>query len=152
MSMLNLINDRFLDILFSDRKIIVSKNDLQKNISEQLLTVSVLLFIPAYNNREAEEVQLHKILKACALQPEQYAILAGANTWLDFRQLEQVKQVLLFGMTEEALGLGIQLPVNRVTAFDGRSWIKTYAIQDLMQNRQAKNDLWQQALKPHFIG
>lgn len=152
MSMLNLINERFLDILFSDRKIIVSKNDPQKNISEQLLTVSVLLFIPAYNNREAEEVQLHKILKACALQPEQYAIITGDNTWLDFRELEQVKHVLLFGMSEEALGLGIHLPFNRVTGFDGRSWIKTYAISDVMQNQQVKNDLWQQALKPHFIG
>lgn len=150
MTMLKSLNDSFLDILFSESKIIVSKNDNQKNISEQLLTISVLVFIPAYNNREEEEVQLQKILKACGLQPDNYAIIVGENHWSDFRQLENVQHVLLFGMPEQALGLAVQLPPNKITAFDGRSWIKTYNITDLMRNQQAKNELWQQALKPHF--
>lgn len=148
--MLKSLNKSFLDVLFSEKKIITSNNGNQKNISEQLLTISALVFIPAYNNREEEEVQLHKILKACTLQPNDYAIISGENAWLDFRELDNIKNVLLFGTQEDSLGLMVQMPWNTVTSFDGRSWIKTYAIADLMKNQQAKNELWQQALKPHF--
>ena len=126
------------------------KNGNQKNISEQLLTIKALIFIPAYNNREEEEVQLHKILKACTLQPEDYAIIIGENSWLDFRELPQVKDVLLFGISEADLGIMVKMPLNMVISFDERSWVKTYAITDLMKNQQAKNELWLQALKPHF--
>lgn len=150
MTMLKSINKSFLDVLFSEKKIITSKNGNQKNISEQLLTISTLVFIPAYNNRDEEEVQLHKILKACTLQPENYAIITGENSWLDFRELKNIKHVLLFGIPEAQLGLMVTLPLHTVTSFDERSWIKTYAIADLMKNQQAKNELWQQALKPHF--
>lgn len=126
------------------------KNGNQKNISEQLLTVKALVFIPAYNNREEEEVQLHKILKACTLQPEDYAIIMGQNSWLDFRELPGVKHVLLFGISEEDLGIMIKMPLNTVISFDEKYWVRTYAIANLMSNQHAKNELWQQALKPHF--
>lgn len=84
------------------------------------------------------------------LQPDDFAIIMGENSWLDFRELENVKHVLLFGISEEDLGLMVKMPWNTVTSFDARSWIKTYAIGNLMSNQQAKNELWQQALKPHF--
>ncbi len=150
MTMLKSLNKSFFDILFSEKKIIISKNGDQKNISEQLLTVSTLVFIPAYNNQEEEEVQLHKILKACTLQPGDYAIITGENSWLDFREIEQVKNVLLFGIQEDDLGIMVKMPMNTLVSFDNRSWVKTYVITDLMQNQHAKNELWQQALKPHF--
>lgn len=150
MTMLKSLNKSFLDILFSEKKIIMSKNGDQKNISEQLLTISTLVFTPGYNNQQEEEVQLHKILKACTLQPGDYAIITGENAWQDFRELELVKNVLLFGTQEDSLGIMVKLPFNMVVSFDNRSWIKTYPISDLMRNQQAKNDLWQQALKPHF--
>jgi DNA polymerase III psi subunit len=150
MTMLKSLNKSFLDILFAEKKIIISKNGNQKNISEQLLTISTLVFVPGYNNQEEEEVQLHKILKACTLQPGDYAIITGENVWLDFRELEQVKNVLLFGTQEDTLGIMVKMPMNIVVSFDNRSWIKTYPISNLMRNQQAKNELWQQALKPHF--
>jgi archaellum biogenesis ATPase FlaH len=147
------INDAFLSVLFSNNKIVRCSNNIEKNISEQLLTIRALVFTSPFEQAAEESTQLQKILAACKLSAEETAIIPydTAQTWLTYRSYNNIQEVFLFGVDEKDLALNIHLSPNQAQQFDGRTWFKTLAIAALSQNQQAKNELWLQALKPHFI-
>lgn len=142
----------FNNVLFNNNKLIENRNNIEKNISEELLTFRTLILISASKNETEELVQLGKILSACKLQQHEYKISYLTNDWIFYRTNEDIKEVLLFGISEKELNLSIQIPVNQVIKFDERIWVKTISISEMTNNQQIKNDLWQNALKPYFIG
>jgi hypothetical protein len=142
----------FNNVLFNNNKLIENKNNIEKNISEELLTIRTLILIAQPNNETEELVQLGKILSACKLQQNDYKISYLTNDWSFYRNNDSIKEILLFGISEKDLNLAIQIPVNQIIKFDNRIWVKTLSIAEMANNQQIKNDLWQNALKPYFIG
>jgi len=139
-------------VLFSNNKLIENKNNIEKNISEGLLTFRTLVITTSAGNETEALGQLEKILIACKLQNTDYSIFTLTNDWSFYRNNASIKEVLLFGITEADLNINIQLPYNQPVKFDERTWIKTASITEVMESRDLKNILWQNALKPHFVG
>jgi hypothetical protein len=139
-------------VLFNNSKLIENKNNIEKNISEGLLTFRTLVIPAPFINQEEELEQLEKILAACKLQKEDYTIVTLTNDWSYFRHFNTIKEVLLFGMDEQDLNLNIQIPFNQPVNFDNRVWVKTSSVAEMMHSKEIKNALWQSALKPHFVG
>ena len=139
-------------VLFTNSKLIENKNNIEKNISEGLLTFRTLVISAPFINQAEESEQLEKILAACKLQKEHYKIVTLTNDWSYFRNSDAIKEVLLFGIDEEVLNLNIQMPFNHPVNFDNRIWVKTSSVSEMMHSKEIKNALWQNALKPHFVG
>jgi hypothetical protein len=150
--MLNIEHMTFSNVLFHNSKLIDNKNNIEKNISEGLLTIRTLVLIAPLKNEIEELSQLAKILSACKLQQEEYKISLLTNAWSFYRNQESIKEVLLFGITETDLNIGVQMNDNQIIKFDNRVWIKTSSISEMINSQHIKNNLWQNALKPHFIG
>ena len=148
---LNSKNANFYNILFSNNKVIKDKDSHEKNISEELLTIRTLVLIQMPKNESEETAQLEKILSACRIQKEDYKVEREIKSWSFYRQIEQIKEVILFGISEKDLNLDIQLISNQINKFDGRVFIKTASLAEMMANQFIKNELWQNALKPHFV-
>lgn len=142
----------FSNVLFHNNKLIDNKNNIEKNISEELLTIRTLVLIAPLKNEIEELSQLTKVLSACKLQQEDYKISLLTNAWSYYRNQESIKEVLLFGITETDLNIGIQMNDNQIIKFDNRIWVKTSSISEMINSQQIKNNLWQNALKPHFVG
>lgn len=151
MIVLNSKNIGFYDTLFSNNKVIKNKDNTEKNISEELLTIRTLVLIQPLINETEETAQLEKILTACRLQKEDYKVEHEINPWSFYRQSKTIKEVLLFGISEKDLNLNLQFNINQANSFDNRIFIKTSSLAELLTNQVVKNELWQNALKPHFI-
>lgn len=149
--MLNQENNNFYNVLFNGNKLINTKKSPEKNISEGLLTIRTLVLITAPTNEMEEYVQLEKMLTACKLTKEDYKVELQAGDWNYYRTFENIKEVLLFGITEKELNIGVQLIANHINKFDNRIFIKSLSIAQLANSQQDKNSLWQNALKPHFV-
>jgi hypothetical protein len=150
--MLNSENNNFFNVLFGNNKLINCKSDHEKNISEELLTIRTLVLIPQPVNEMEEYVQLEKMLTACRLQKADYKVELDIQHWDYYRKCDNIKEVLLFGISEKDLNIGVNLFENQINKFDGRIWVKSLALSQLANNQPAKNNLWQNALKPHFVG
>lgn len=150
--MLNSENNNFFNVLFGNNKLINCKSDGEKIISEELLTIRTLVLIPQPVNEMEEYVQLEKMLTACRLEKTDYKVERDIQFWDYYRKYDNIKEVLLFGISERDLNIGVNIFENQINNFDGRIWIKSLALSQLANNQQAKNNLWQNALKPHFVG
>jgi hypothetical protein len=93
-----------------------------------------------------------KMLTACKLTKEDYKVELQAGDWNYYRTFENIKEILLFGVSEKELNIGVQLIGNHINKFDNRVFIKSLSIAQLANSQQDKNSLWQNALKPHFVG
>ncbi|WP_157977246.1 hypothetical protein [Taibaiella helva] len=149
--MLNTKNNNFYNILFSNNKIINHKDKAEKNISEELLTVRTLVLCRPFERMPEEMEQLEKILIACKLQKEAYKVDQNPNSWSFYRKFENIKEILLFGISEKDLNLNISFTENQINRFDNRVFIKTTSLAGILNSQQIKNDLWQNALKIHFL-
>ncbi len=140
----------FLGYLFGDNHIIQipsSQNTADIILSSQAET---LVYVPQVPQDENIAIQLEKILNACNLSKEQVVILTPDSQWANLRHIKQIKQILLFGITGNDLGININIPLHYPLSFDNRTWIVTQSIEMMQQNPSIKSDLWNQALKPYF--
>lgn len=151
MIMLNRKNENFFDILYHDNKIIKEKNNAEKNISEELLTIRTLVLTSPFQSPEVELAQLEKILLACKLQKEDYKVDPDVKSWAFYRKIPSLREILLFGISEKNLNLNLYFNENQINRFDNKIFIKTSSITQMMSDQQVKNELWQNALKPCFI-
>lgn len=150
--MLKQESNNFYDVLFNNNKLIKTSPSIEKNISEELLTIRTLVLIPPPVNEMEEYIQLEKMLTACKLTKEDYKVELHSRDWNYYRTYENIKEVLLFGIAEKELNIGVQLIGNHINKFDNRIFIKSISIAQLANSQQDKNNLWQNALKPHFVG
>lgn len=119
---------------------------LKKQIGDEIHTI----IFSSLQLSATENDQLQKILQSCHLDDTNSLLLDTSCSWSSLRDYLNIRQVLLFGISESAIQINVVLPYHSVTQFDGRKWIKTYSIQELGGNIEAKKQLWQQALKPLF--
>jgi hypothetical protein len=150
--MLKTENNNFYNVLFNSNKLINTQISSEKNNSEGLLTIRTLVLIAPPVNEMEEYVQLEKMLTACKLTKEDYKVELQAGDWNYYRTFENIKEILLFGVSEKELNIGVQLIGNHINKFDNRVFIKSLSIAQLANSQQDKNSLWQNALKPHFVG
>jgi hypothetical protein len=150
--MLKTESNNFYNVLFNTNKLINTRIVPEKNISEELLTIRTLVLITPPINEMEEYVQLEKMLNACKLTKEDYKVELQTEDWNYYRTFENIKEILLFGITEKELNIGVQLIGNHINKFDNRIFIKSLSIAQLANSQQDKNSLWQNALKPHFVG
>lgn len=150
--MLKSENNNFYNVLFGKNELINFNDAIEKKISEELLTIRTLVFITQPIQEMEEYVQLERMLSACKLQKEDYKVELNIEDWAYYRTCDNIKEVLLFGITEKDLNIGVNIIENQVNQFDNRVWIKSISIAQMANNQQVKNALWQNALKPHFVG
>ena len=114
-------------------------------------SIKTLVITNPFTEGQTEQDQLGKILSACKLQQTEFAICTENCSWSTIRKYENIRSVLLFGVSEKQLNITGIFAENQITEFDNRKWVKTFPLSRLMTDMAAKNTLWQQALKPLFI-
>ena len=147
------VNQGFLTALFGDNEIVSGQLPTIYNGVENITeSVKILVLVAPFLDEVAEHGQLNKILAACKLPEGSFVIIKENVAWTSLRPFDQIGTVLLFGVTEHHLGISITLPENQISNFDGRNWVKTQPLSRLLHDGASKNALWQQALKPLFVG
>jgi hypothetical protein len=145
------VNEGFVTSFFGENEIVSGQLptffEASNNISNEVKT---LILAAPFEQVAAEQEQLNKILAACKFSPGTYLLLQEITPWAAIRNAAQIQNVLLFGITEQQLGISIVLPEHQIIAFDERKWVKTLPVAKLLNDGPAKNALWQNALKPLF--
>jgi hypothetical protein len=117
-------------------------------------TKEVLVLSLPFADGSTEAVQLTKILQACKLQTEGYAIIKLAAEkqlpWHKLREAFQPKAVLLFGIMPQQLGISAMFRLFTPNRFNDCVWVASPALAELEQQPEAKKQLWQLGLKPVF--
>lgn len=137
----------FYNTLFVNNKIISSEEIDEQQEAELNANIKTLIFCSETHD-EALNSLLENIMKTCKL--EQKFTVTTPKPWRLYRNLN-IREVLLFGVTEEELQLNIQLPKNWPMKFDNTTWIKTDTLADLEKHKNLKNDFWLNALRPYFF-
>ena len=104
-----------------------------------------------------EEEQLNGILRSgCQLTEGQYNVLqlqAGEQVaWHKLRETLQPKVVLLFNVIPSQLGIASLFRLNEINRFDSSFWVPTFSLAQVIEDKNVKGNLWNNALKPLFVG
>ena len=139
-------NNMFLNTLFINKKIIMPSFKNKTPPDDLMPDIRTLLIL---NGPETEENKAFatKIMAACQLRPEQYKMAAPG---MNFRNAKQIREIILFGVSEKELGLNVRFPKNKAITFQYKIWIKTDELKAIMNNQSLKNEFWKNALKPCF--
>lgn len=137
----------FYNALFLNNKVFLSKaaNEDDKNKLDP--NVTTLVFCSQIEDESSQSL-LENIMKSCKLE-QGFETIVQPKAWRNYRDLN-VREVILFGVSEDDLQLNIQLPKNWPMKFDHTTWIKTDSLADLVKHKNLKNELWLNALKPYF--
>lgn len=119
-----------------------------------LLPKPVLVICHPTEAGNGEQEQLTTLLTGgCKLTADQYNIVtfdADTAKWPKLRDAGKPKIVLLIGLSPEELGIVSLFRFNEVNRFDGCLWVPTPRLGQLIQDKQLKVQLWNNALKPLF--
>ncbi|PZF71154.1 hypothetical protein [Taibaiella soli] len=114
-----------------------------------------LVLTTPYDPGSPTESQMLKIMQACQLQSDQFNILSLSENqlvaWHQLRDYLKPKNVILFGITAEQLGIAIHFMPHQVNRFNDCSWIPTLTIEQLEMYPDIKKHFWNYGLKPVFI-
>lgn len=138
-------------ILYKDHELFINTQDRDKSQSELDSKIRVLAYIDTNSNNDEDISKLFDIIKACKIAPEQVQIIANTTAWRNYRNLEHIKEVFILGVAEELIELNIKFPLHYPYEFDGRTWFRTIALNELKNSPEAKAALWNKALKPYYI-
>lgn len=142
-------NNNFYNSIFLKHSVILSQEQLQQEKITILPQTRVIAFIPSSPSEEEMNL-LNAIMNSCKISENYFQVIPLPYAW-KYCFSENIKEVILFGVTEKDLQLSIELPHNWPISFDKKSWIKTNSLSQLIQSKELKNDLWHKALKPHFF-
>ena len=127
----------------------------QQNIANEELEKSVVVFSTLYAVGSPEQMQLFKMLGACALTPEDFHIIhikeGEQVAWHQVRDRIKPKQVILCGVMPQQLGISAMFRFNEPNKFNDRIFIPTLSLPELERNAEVKKQLWLNALKPVFV-
>lgn len=148
------LNSTFYNIIFDKIQLFGKKTKIKDNLPAIVDTnnIQTLVITNANPNDTATTQQLQKILDACKLSTQNTAIIHDAPAWTTIKnELNNLENILLFGITENELGITGNWIQNRVIQFDNKNWIKTIGVETLQNNNNFKLDLWNNALKTLFV-
>jgi hypothetical protein len=116
----------------------------------------VLVITGSYQEDSEEQKQLLKMLEACKLRAEQYNIIQIGSgqraAWHKLQQQLDPKIVFLIGILPVNLGISASFKLNEPNNFSGCVWLPTLSIKELGEDKDAKAQLWNNGMKPVFIG
>jgi len=147
----NDLKDNFDSVLLFDNQLF-NFRDADGGLSDIFDTVRTVFVMKQHENTEHHKAVIHSIAKACKLQEQEYVIVTDAYSWKDFRAFEQIKEVILMGVSESDFNILIKLPVHYAYSFDNRNWIKTADVGTLNTDMDIKTVFWKEVLKPYFLG
>lgn len=148
------LNSTFYNIIFDKIQLFGKKTKIKDNLPAIVDTnnIQTLVITNANPNDAATTQQLQKILDACKLSTQNTTIIHDAPAWTTIKnELNNLENILLFGITENELGITGNWIQNRVIQFDNKNWIKTIGVETLQNNNNFKLDLWNNALKTLFV-
>ncbi|MBC7554506.1 MAG: hypothetical protein H7257_11050 [Taibaiella sp.] len=120
-----------------------------------LLPRRVLILTEAFANSGPESEQLNSLLKAgCKLKDENVNIVQLRQgqevAWHKLKSQLAPKVVLLFNLSPAQLGVSALFRLNDINNFDKCYWIPTVSLQNLIQDKAMRGQLWNNCLKPLF--
>ncbi len=106
---------------------------------------------------ESEAAQLvQNIVKACKLPETDTRIFSfESGSWPAWYQLQKEltpKLVLSMGVLPEHLAVQARFPSLQPVDFSGAIWVLAPDPDELAANRELRERLWRECLKPFFVG
>lgn len=147
----NDLNDSLGSVLIVDNQVF-RYEEKQSGLQHIGPDVRTLFIIKHEEDTPTHTAFIHSIAKACNLGEGAYEIIPRSCGWKDLRQFDNIREVILMGVSERELDLLISIPVHYVYNFDGRNWIRTMDVTTLKLNNEAKSTFWKEVLKPYFLG
>ena len=148
----------FSDIIKSDI-VDAQWNPLWDDIAAHIKDIStkpVLVLSTKYDAGSAEETQLVKMLQACKLTTEQYNVIQLAEdqkiAWHKLKEELKPEKILLLGIHPRQLGISALFGLNEVNHFGDCMFIPTLSLNELGKQDEMKKQLWNNGLKPTFVG
>lgn len=122
-----------------------------------MLTPAVLVVLTPPLEADSEAYQLvHNIVKACKLDATETRLLSfDADAWPAWYQLQQYltpKLVLSMGVLPEQLAVQARFPLLQPVDFKDMFWVQAPAPDVLAADREPRERLWKECLKPFFGG
>jgi hypothetical protein len=128
-----------LNDLQSKKETAVSK---KKNEPEPLPGLVVLTAKPTSGE---EKILLDKMLIACKLSPSAailYHISERAPDYREITELPPLSVILLFGVAPLQIGLPMDFPPYQVQQHQGKTFLASDSLSNLMEDAAAKKKLW----------
>jgi hypothetical protein len=110
----------------------------------------------AYLPGSTEETLLQKMLQACKLEPGQYNTMLlqpeQQIAWHQLRDKLSPKKVFLVGILPVHLGISAFFRLNEPNHFNDCIFIPTISLNELEKQPEMRKQLWENGLKPAFLG
>ena len=120
----------------------------------ELANIRMLVIARPLEKGSPAAVTLSKMMTACRLGPDDYAVLqltpGQALSWSLLRGQTAATFVLLLGVMPAELGIQAMFAFNRPNAFSGATFIPGLPLEQLVADGNSRRDLWEGGLKPAF--
>lgn len=138
-------------------KVIPSSADaawIAPHLPEHTTTAKLLVITKPFETGSTEEQTLQKMMAACKLAPDDYAVLhiTGEHqySWQSIASAGSPKNILLLGITPAQLSIHALFYLNAPNTFLGRTFVPSLSLAEIEANPAVKKELWTAALKPMF--
>lgn len=115
---------------------------------------SMLVISSFFPPNSPESDTLTKMMTACKLTPEDYAIMwlqeGDVLSWQMLKTAGVPDRVLILGLHPNQLGIHSLFPLNVCQDFAEGKIIFGSSLSEIVQNSSTKRALWDQGLKPCF--
>lgn len=119
--------------------------------------LKLLVLSPLLTEGSEEEKLVQNIIKACKLPEEQTRLVMATEdgafpTWQYLKKCYAPGVVLNMGVSPQQLAINALFPTLRPILFGESYWTTVNAPAELMQDRDTRQRLWTDVLKPYFGG
>ncbi len=114
---------------------------------------AALVVSTPFADESAEAQTLQRMMAACKLSPDQYAVIqmpdGGMISWQSLRGADAPKIILLLGIAPAQLNIGARFTANEPVEFGGSRFLWSYPLGQIIQP-DIKKTFWEGGLKPLF--
>jgi hypothetical protein len=109
-----------------------------------------------FESGSKEEQTLQKMMGACKVSPDEYCTIqlepGKRMSWQMLAGAGAPDKVLMLGVVPGQLGINALFRLNYGNSFLGCTFIPSGTLEQIEQVAGMKKDLWEQGLKPCFVG
>ena len=138
-------------------KVVPSSEDALWTLPHDLPSFSdreLLVLTNPFPSGGPEEQTLQKMIAACKLRAEAYAIVQVRESerlsWAVLNSHGMPPKILLLGVQASQLGINALFRLNHANVFMGYTIIPSLPLNEIEANPELKKELWLQGLKPSF--
>lgn len=142
------IEDKLWLQSFLNDDVIYVKNETQNN--NQNIDIQCLIIIINDNQKDLQELAIN-ISTACGFTAENSSVITDILPLKEyFKRYPNLTTILLFGIDSQLLNKYLNIPTFAQQTINNKRIINCDSLQKLNDNKQLKNHLWNQVLKPIF--